>query len=134
MLIVAGLSLKNLQPRVWDPSSPFHIPALAAVMDSCALILVGVEEMRPLQARMTFAMARQVGKGIRSRAGRDRRGQAQRENRAGEDGAKKGEHVLSWERKGGIGGDSRQPIAEQTEQKSRYLQLFAASIAKGFQS
>ena len=36
------------------------LAALAAVMDSCALILVGVEEMKPLQARMTFAMARQV--------------------------------------------------------------------------
>jgi hypothetical protein len=29
-------------------------------MDTCALILVGVEELRPLQARMTFTMARQV--------------------------------------------------------------------------
>jgi hypothetical protein len=36
------------------------LAALSAVMDSCALILVGVEEMKPLQARMTFAMARQV--------------------------------------------------------------------------
>jgi hypothetical protein len=36
------------------------LAAIAAVMDCCALILVGVEEMKPLQARMTFAMARQV--------------------------------------------------------------------------
>lgn len=36
------------------------LAALAAVMDSCSLILAGVEEMPPLQARMTFAMARQV--------------------------------------------------------------------------
>ena len=36
------------------------LAALACVMDACALILVGVEEMRPLQARMTFTMARQV--------------------------------------------------------------------------
>ena len=36
------------------------LAALAAVMDCCALILVGVEDMPPLQARMTFAMARQV--------------------------------------------------------------------------
>ena len=34
--------------------------ALAAIMDTCALILVGVEDIKPLQARMTFAMARQV--------------------------------------------------------------------------
>jgi len=36
------------------------LAALAAIMDACALILVGVEDVKPLQARMTFAMARQV--------------------------------------------------------------------------
>lgn len=36
------------------------LAALAAVMDCCSLILVGVEDLEPLQARMTFAMARQV--------------------------------------------------------------------------
>jgi hypothetical protein len=36
------------------------LAALSAIMDCCALILVGVEDMKPLQARMTFAMARQV--------------------------------------------------------------------------
>ncbi|MBV9782681.1 MAG: two pore domain potassium channel family protein [Acidisphaera sp.] len=36
------------------------LAALAAIMDCCALILVGVEESSPLQARMTFTMARQV--------------------------------------------------------------------------
>lgn len=36
MLVVAGLSLKNLQPRVWDVSSPFHLPNLRAVMVSYA--------------------------------------------------------------------------------------------------
>jgi len=36
------------------------LAALVAIMDTCALILVGVEEVKPLQARMTFAMARQV--------------------------------------------------------------------------
>jgi hypothetical protein len=36
------------------------LSALAAVMDTCAAILVGVEDIKPLQARMTFAMARQV--------------------------------------------------------------------------
>jgi hypothetical protein len=34
--------------------------ALTAIMDTCALILIGVEDIKPLQARMTFAMARQV--------------------------------------------------------------------------
>lgn len=34
--IVAGLSLKNLQPRVWDPTSPYYLPALSAVMVSYA--------------------------------------------------------------------------------------------------
>ena len=36
------------------------LAALAAVMDCCALILVGVRGPSPLQARMTFSMARQV--------------------------------------------------------------------------
>ena len=36
------------------------LAALAAVMDTCAAILVGVEALGPLQARMTFTMARQV--------------------------------------------------------------------------
>ncbi len=36
------------------------LAALACVMDTCALVLVGIEAMRPLQARMTFTMARQV--------------------------------------------------------------------------
>jgi 7-cyano-7-deazaguanine tRNA-ribosyltransferase len=36
MLVVAGLSLKNLEPRVWDPASPYFIPALKAVMVSYA--------------------------------------------------------------------------------------------------
>ena len=36
------------------------LAALGAVMDTCALILVGVDDVQPLQARMTFTMARQV--------------------------------------------------------------------------
>lgn len=36
------------------------LAAIAAVMDCCALILVGVKELPSLQARMTFSMARQV--------------------------------------------------------------------------
>ena len=34
--IVAGLSLKNLKPRVWDPKSPCYIQGLRAVMVSYA--------------------------------------------------------------------------------------------------
>ncbi len=36
------------------------LAAMACIMDTCALVLVGVEAIRPLQARMTFTMARQV--------------------------------------------------------------------------
>ena len=36
------------------------LAALATIMDASTTILVGVEEIKPLQARMTFAMARQV--------------------------------------------------------------------------
>ncbi len=49
VLIVAGLSLKNLEPRVWDPGSPFHIPALAAVM-------VSYGEFHQMKARRKAAM------------------------------------------------------------------------------
>jgi 7-cyano-7-deazaguanine tRNA-ribosyltransferase len=34
--IVAGLSLRNLHPRVWDPASPYYLPELRAVMVSYA--------------------------------------------------------------------------------------------------
>jgi len=36
------------------------LAAVGAVMDVCALILVGVRDLQPLQARMTFTMLRQV--------------------------------------------------------------------------
>jgi 7-cyano-7-deazaguanine tRNA-ribosyltransferase len=47
--VVAGLSIKNLEPRVWDPASEFHIPALKALMVSYA-------EFHQMQARRTAAM------------------------------------------------------------------------------
>lgn len=34
LLIVAGLSLKNLEPRIWCASGEFHLPGLRAVMVS----------------------------------------------------------------------------------------------------
>jgi len=34
VLIVAGLSLKNLKPRVWDKTSPYYLPGVEAVMVS----------------------------------------------------------------------------------------------------
>jgi 7-cyano-7-deazaguanine tRNA-ribosyltransferase len=34
MLVVPGLSLRNLHPRVWDPNSPYYLPALRAIMVS----------------------------------------------------------------------------------------------------
>jgi hypothetical protein len=36
MELVAGLSLKNLEPRVWDPASAYYLPELKAVMISYA--------------------------------------------------------------------------------------------------
>jgi 7-cyano-7-deazaguanine tRNA-ribosyltransferase len=36
MLLVAGLTLKNLKPRVWDVSSPYYLSNLRAVMVSYA--------------------------------------------------------------------------------------------------
>lgn len=49
MLVVAGLSLKNLEPRVWDPRSECYIPALAAVM-------VSYGEFHQMPARRKAAM------------------------------------------------------------------------------
>ena len=36
------------------------LAALTCIMDTCALVLVGIETAMPLQARMTFTMSRQV--------------------------------------------------------------------------
>ncbi|MCC7352821.1 MAG: hypothetical protein IT330_03610 [Anaerolineae bacterium] len=36
MLVVAGLTLKSLKPRVWDATSPYYLPGLRAVMVSYA--------------------------------------------------------------------------------------------------
>jgi 7-cyano-7-deazaguanine tRNA-ribosyltransferase len=36
VLLVAGLSLKNVRPRVWDAASPYYLSALNAVMVSYA--------------------------------------------------------------------------------------------------
>lgn len=36
MLIVAGITLKSLEPRVWDAASPYFLPDLQAVMISYA--------------------------------------------------------------------------------------------------
>ena len=49
--IVAGLSLKNLQPRVWDPSSEFYLSGLSAVMVSYA-------EFHRMKARRAACHAR----------------------------------------------------------------------------
>jgi len=36
MQIVAGLSLRGIKPRIWDPASPYYLPQLQAVMVSYA--------------------------------------------------------------------------------------------------
>lgn len=46
---MAGLSLKNLKPRVWDPNSPHYLPSLRAVMVSYA-------DFERMPARRTAAM------------------------------------------------------------------------------
>src|SRR5688572_626477 len=48
MLVVAGVSLKNLEPRVWDPASPYFLSSLKAVMVSYA-------EFHQMPARMEKA-------------------------------------------------------------------------------
>jgi hypothetical protein len=58
MIIAAGLSLKNLQPRVWDPGSRYYLPSLRAIM-------VSYGEFHQMPARMKAAM----GVGLRSYLG-----------------------------------------------------------------
>ncbi|HLI51938.1 MAG TPA: hypothetical protein VKU87_09080 [Thermomicrobiaceae bacterium] len=48
--VVAGLSLKNLNPRVWDATSPYYLPDLKAVMVSYA-------ELGTVRSRRNRAMA-----------------------------------------------------------------------------
>ena len=48
MLIVAGLNLKSLEPRVWDFESPYFLPDLRAVMVSYAEI----HQFRQVRKRM----------------------------------------------------------------------------------
>lgn len=48
MLIVAGLNLKSIEPRVWDETSPYYLPDLKAVMVSYAEI----HQMPGIRARM----------------------------------------------------------------------------------
>jgi 7-cyano-7-deazaguanine tRNA-ribosyltransferase len=50
VLVIAGLSLKNLNPRVWDSASPYHLPNLRAVMVSYA-------EFHQMPAQRRRAMA-----------------------------------------------------------------------------
>jgi hypothetical protein len=56
------------------------LAALAAVLDACVLVLVGIEGARPLQARMTFSILRQVvvemGRSLRISATREGAGMA----------------------------------------------------------
>jgi hypothetical protein len=49
--IVAGRSLKNLNPRVWDSTSPYYLPDLQAVMVSYA-------DFHSVKGRRTKAMER----------------------------------------------------------------------------
>jgi hypothetical protein len=63
MLIVAGLSLKNLQPRVWDPKSPYFLPSLQAVMVSYGefhQMPAQMEEAKELGLRKYLGVPRHV--------------------------------------------------------------------------
>jgi Ion channel len=59
-LLESHLSYPMLAYYRSQHSDQSWLTALATIIDSCALILVGFERVPPLQARMTFAMARQI--------------------------------------------------------------------------
>src|SRR6266550_1642394 len=63
MLIVAGLSLRNLKPRVWDPTSPYFLSSLKAVMVSYGEFHQMPAQMRKateLGLRKYLGVARQI--------------------------------------------------------------------------
>jgi hypothetical protein len=57
-LLVSHLSYPMLSYYRSQRDNQSWLAGLAAVMDSCALIMVGIKDVRPFEARMTFAMAR----------------------------------------------------------------------------
>ena len=57
-LLVSHLSYPMLSYYRSQRDNQSWLAGLAAVMDSCALIMVGIKDVRLLEARMTFAMAR----------------------------------------------------------------------------
>jgi Ion channel len=59
-LLESHLSYPMLAYYRSQHSDQSWLAALAVIMDSCALILVGLDRVPPLQARMTFTMARQI--------------------------------------------------------------------------
>lgn len=59
-LLESHLSYPMLAYYRSQHSDQSWLAALAVIIDCCALILVGIEQVSPLQARMTFTMARQI--------------------------------------------------------------------------
>jgi hypothetical protein len=57
-LLVSHLSYPMLSYYRSQRDNQSWLAGLAAIMDSCVLIMVGIRGMRPFEARMTFAMAR----------------------------------------------------------------------------
>jgi len=57
-LLVSHLSYPMLSYYRSQRDNQSWLAGLAAVMDACALIMVGLKDMRPFEARMTFEMAR----------------------------------------------------------------------------
>lgn len=64
MEIVAGITLKQLEPRVWDPESPFHLPRLRAVMISFTDFYRN-NKLRELAIKKGIHRALDIPKGIR---------------------------------------------------------------------
>src|SRR2546423_314577 len=57
--IVAGITLKNLRPRVWDSNSQYHLPSLSAVMLSYANF-----HHQPVQRRRAMELGIHTSLGI----------------------------------------------------------------------
>jgi hypothetical protein len=57
-LLVSHLSYPMLSYYRSQRDNQSWLAGLATVMDACALLMVGLKDVRPFEARMTFAMAR----------------------------------------------------------------------------
>lgn len=89
------------------------IAALSAILDTCALVIVGLDEIDPFQARLTFAIGRHTLVDVRQSIGRHPR----RATEAPPDAFEKLAELRAWLERNGV------PIARGIESDPRLADL-----------